>query len=286
MQTGKIELKTTIQYNDGFVPIYRPLYPSVMQKTVQYPLEVGKLETRRLVTIGDIRAKTVTPKDTELVQIAAGPVSRYFKKKALMNQYRVSDLQSQEGSQDVVNQVLDEAHKQADEIILFNEGTSDGSVLNNGLYYSSDPHFSTGIATPTITDNFEFYDAILATATEADKVAGRKLIVFFGTNCLPVYRGLFETGVKSMRQALQEGLGQDYSLTQMPADITPNSANGWLLINLDQIRTHYMKLPSLVAQGHNEEKGYYWFNFQQASFMTELLAGNSLIRQAATISIA
>ena len=68
----------------------------------------------------------------------------------------------------------------------------------------------------------------------------------------------------------------------MPTAVTPAGVQGWIVVNLDQIKFHYTVLPNLKAQGVNDEKMYTWHNFLMGSCMVEVLAENGIIHQPAT----
>jgi hypothetical protein len=288
MTTNKIVLKTADEFMAGFQPVYTPIYPILLAgKSVKYVEEVGTATMRTVNTVGDIRAKRVTPKDTELRQIAVNEGSKSFKKYFLMNQYIQSQLQSSEGINDVVAQVLDEHNLQADEMLLTAEGTTNETAVNNGLYFSQDPNYvvkdSVAIASGS-TRLYDFHTKVVASYDEANQVAGRKLIIFYGSNILPLYNSLYDTAAKAWKQSLKDVLGENASIMQLPVRATPSGANGWLVINIDQVKIHYTMIPQLLKQGLNDEKGYVWSNFGMGSMMVEVLAYGGIIRQAATLA--
>jgi hypothetical protein len=134
--TNKIVLRTVEEFMSDYKPTYSPLYTLFLAKSQAYSEQVGQASFKRLDTVGDIRAKHVTPKDTELQQIAAKESSKTFKKYFLANQYIESNLQDRQGLEDVKAQVLDEHQKQADDLFLLGEGTSNSTMINNGLFWS------------------------------------------------------------------------------------------------------------------------------------------------------
>jgi hypothetical protein len=286
MPTNKIVLRTVEEYMSDYVPIYQPIYPLFLGKSQQYATETGKFEFRRVQTVGDIRAKHITPKDTELRQIGIMEGKKAYKKYFLANQFTLSDFQDTQGVEEVVTQVLDEHQLQMDELFLLGEGTNETNMLNNGLYYSNDANYtlesSVAIASGT-SRLYDFHSKVITTAEKARTVAGQKDVIFFGEQVLPLYNSLYETAAKAFKVALQETLGSDFSTLQLPAAATPVGANGWIVANLDQVKTHYTTLPQLLAQGSNDEKMYLWFNFLMGSTMLEVLAKNGVIRQPATL---
>ncbi len=288
MPTNLITLKTVDQFMAGFVPIYTPIYGLLMSKAVAYPVEVGEVTQRRLETVGDIRSKRLSPKDTEIKQIAVGDSSKTFKKYFMSSQFILSQFQNAEGVDDVTAQVLDEHNRQFDELVMSGEGTTVGTQLNNGLYLSSDSNYvlegSVAVAgggnDPRLID---LHTKVMTTADKANRVAGRKALVFYGSNILPLVNGLYLAG-RSFRAALAEALGSEYMIISLPSDTALNSGHGWKIVNLDQVKFHYTQLPGLQNRGINEEKGYAWSNFLMGSTMVEVLAFGGIIRQPATLA--
>jgi hypothetical protein len=281
MSTQKVGLRSKEEFMSDYTPIYQPIYPLLMGKSQAYSEFAGKHEFRRINTVGDIRAKHITPKDSEMQLIAAGESKKAFKKYFLANQYQLSSLQDREGTEDVLKQVLDEHQKQFDELVLLGEGTSASTMLNNSLYWSADANYTLESSVEiALSDRlYDFHSKVLTNVAKANKVAGRKLIIFYGASLLPYYNSLYPTAVKPFKQALTEVLGANYSQAELPADICPSSANGWIIVNIDQIKMHYSKLPVLEDQGTNAEKKYNWFNFIMGSAMIEVLAKNAIVRQ-------
>lgn len=286
--TNKVVLKTVEQYMDDYVPVYQPLYPQLLSAGTArlHPEVVGQHEFRRVEAVSDLRGKRYTPKDTVMQQIAVNETKKPYKKYFLANQFIISQLQDQEGTESVIRQVLDEQNKQMDELVLYGEGTSNSTMLNNGLYWSNDPYFleesSTAIASSERLS--DFHNKVITTANKADVVAGRKLILFYGASILPLYDSLYSSTQIAWKQALQDVLGENFSLMKMPTDITLNGAGGWIVVNLDQVVMHYCKPPMLDARGSNDEMKYNWFNFLMGSTMVECIAKNAIIKQPATLA--
>lgn len=287
MPTNKIVLREVEQFMADYTPIYTPTYPLFLAgKSAQYAREVGKLDFRRVEAVGDIRAKHITPKDTEIKQFAVIEGKKTFKKYFLANQFTISNFQDRQGVEEVVAQVLDEHQLQMDEMFLLGEGTTVGTQLNNGLYLSSDPNYTLETGVTIASDSTQLYDfhaKVVTTARKANQVAGRKVIFFYG-DVLPLANSVYETAVKGWKVALQEVLGSNYSFVELPEAATPSGASGWIVANLDQSKLHYTELPQLMAQGQNDEKMYLWFNFLMGSMMLEVLAKDAVIRQPATVS--
>lgn len=283
--TNKPVLRSVEQFMSGYVPTYKAIYPLFMKKKQQYAAEAGKLDFRRVDTIGDIRAKVLTPKDTEMKQIAVSEGTKSYKKYFFANQYVQSFLQDTQGIEDVAAQVLDEHQKQMDSLFLTGDGTANNNVLNNGLYFSGDSNYRTenSVTVALASRLYSLHTKVAATAALADRIAGEKVILFYGTDILPLFDSIYDTAVKPFKVALKEVLGENYSMIKLPSDVTPSGANGWLIANLDQIKTHYTVLPRLDDQGENNEKKYIWQNFMMGSAMVEVLADDAIIRQPATL---
>ncbi len=288
MSTNKVVLRTVEQVMNDYTPIYQPLYPLFLGKSQQYVQEVGKLNFKRINAIGDIRAKHITPKDTEIHQISANESTKTFKKYFLANQYTMSHHQGKEGVEPVIAQVLDEHQRHMDDLFLLGEGTSGSNMVNNGLFWSDDDNYTLETSDEVEADGDDNYltsmhNKVITTAEKSELVAGRKVVLFYGTDILPLFNSLYLNSQKSFKSALGEVLGSNYTLMKMPADVTPNGENGWLIANLDQVKMHYTVLPSLKDQGSNDEKMYYWFNFLMGASMLEVLVQNAIVRQPTTL---
>jgi len=259
----------------------------LLGKSQSYAEEVGKIDFKRINTVGDIRSKHVTPKDTELRQVNAGELTKSFKKYFLANQFVQSSLQDNMQTEDVIKQVLDEHQKQMDELVLFGEGTSSlTDVINNGLFWSNDPNYS--LESSTVVDGsdplIDLHASVMTNVRVADQVAGKKAIIFYGDFVTPLFDGVYAANPVPFKKVLSEVLGSNYSLMKMPAGLTTQSESGWLIVNLDQVKLHYTALPALKDQGVNNEKMYSWHNFLMGSAMVEVLASKAIIHQPATAS--
>lgn len=286
MTTNKVMLKTKEEFLADYKPVYQPIYPLMLNSAVFHPQEVGKANFTRLNAVGDIRQKHITPKDTELRQIAVNAGSKTFKSYFFANQFQVSTFQDNEGTQDVINQVLDEHQKQMDEIILLGDGgTSAGTVVNNGLYWSGDANYTleSSVEVASTSRLYDLHSKMMTTAMKANTISGQKLLIAYGATLLPYVNSIFDTAAKSFRQVLQETM-PGYAFADLPSSITPNSANGWIIVNLDQIKLHLTSLPVLYDQGTNNEKFYNWFNFVMSSAMIDVVAENGIVRQPCTFA--
>jgi len=285
MPTNKPALKTIEQVMSDYQPVYQPLYPLFLGKSQQYTDDVGKLNFKRVATIGDIRAKHITPKDTEIRQISVTEGTKTFKKYFLANQFTLSTLQNQEGIDQTIAEVLDENQKLMDDLLLLGEGTSASTMINNGLFWSDDANWTEESSTQVAKTSrlIDFHNKVMVTANTLNATAGRKAIIFYGSNIVPLFNSLHDSAVKAVKAGLAEVLGTNFSLIQMPAGCTPSSSHGWLGVNLDQVKLHYTVLPTLKDQGTNSEKLYHWFNFLMGSCMLECLAPNAVVKQPATL---
>jgi hypothetical protein len=287
--TNKVVLRTIDQFMADYVPVYQPIYPLFLNaKSQGYSEDVGTIDFKRLEAVGDIRAKRITPKDTEIRQISVKESSKTFKKYFFANQFVQSALQDQSRTEDVVAQVLDEHQKHQDDLFLLGEGTSDSTMINNGLFWSNDPNYTLETSDEVDTDLdplIDLHARVMVTVNQANQLAGRKVIMFYGTEILALLDSVYAATSMPFKKVLKDVLDENVSVLKMPSAVTPSSTNGWIVANLDQVKLHYMTgaLPSLKAQGVNDEKMYSWFNFLMGSMMLEVLAQDGIIRQPVTI---
>ncbi len=286
MSSNKIALRTVEEFMSDYSPVYQPIYPLFLGKAQQYAAEVGKLDFRRVQAVGDIRAKHITPKDTEMRQIAAMEGKKSFKKYFLANQFTTSQVQDRQGLEEVIAQVLDEHQVQADELFLLGEGTSGSDVINNGLFWSADANYTLESAIASISATARarlLYGHIQGTLAKSKQVAGKKAVIVYGSETKKQFNSLLDSSDKSLAQVLREST-PDVSFVEMPDAPTPSSSEGWIVANVDQCKLHYTWLPQLLAQGHNEEKMYYWSNFVMGSMMLEVLVKDAVVRQPVTFA--
>lgn len=287
--TNKVALRTTEEFMADYQPIYVPFYSLFLGKSQAYSEEVGVMDFKRVNTVGDIRAKHITPKDTEIQEIGVNEAQKSFKKYFLARRYVQSALQSREGVEDVISQVLDEHQRQMDDLFLLGEGSSASNMINNGLFWSNDINYvlesSAAVAAGTAADHLkDMHTKIMATAAQADLVAGRKVLVVYGSTACAKFDSLYANTDAAFKVRLAEVLGSDYSLVKLPLDVTPSGTNGWIIANLDQVKLHYTTLPVLKDQGVNDEKMYAWHNFLMGSCMLEVLVSKAVIRQPVTFA--
>lgn len=285
MSTNKIVLREVDEIMADYVPTYQPFYPLLMGKSMAYPEEVGKINFKRLEAVGNIRNQHYNPKDTNVHQISVVEKTKIFKKYFLASQFVHSTLQDRTQNEDVVRQVLDENQKLMDDLVLLGEGTGTGDVVNNGLYWSADPNYllessselaSTGGHLPAL------HASVVTEKIKADTVAGRKVVVFYGSTMLTKVCGIYAESSVSFKSALQSAIGGNYTLTELPSEVTPSGANGFMILNLDQLKLHYTTLPVLKSQGVDERHMEVWHNFLMGSAMVEVLAYKGIIRKPHT----
>lgn len=284
MSTNKIVLRETDEIMSDYQPTYQPLYPILLGKSQSYPEEVGKMNFKRLEAVGNIRNQHYNPKDTHIHQISVVEKLKVFKKYFLASQFVQSTLQDRSQNEDVVKQVLDENNKLMDDLVLLGEGTSASTMINNGLYWSNDPNYllqsstelaSTGGHLPAL------HASVITQKLLADSVAGRKVIVFYGATMLSKLCGIYDSSV-TFKSALQSAIGPNYSLVELPSEVTPATSYGFMILNLDQIKLHYTTIPVLKSQGIDERNMEVWHNFLMGSAMVEVLSYKGIIRQPHT----
>lgn len=287
MSTNKLVLRSADEVMADYVPTYQPFWPILLGKSQSYPEEVGKINFKRLEAVGNIRNQHYNPKDTHIHQISVVEKTKIFKKYFLASQFVQSTLQDRSQNEDVVKQVLDENNKLMDDMVLLGEGTSASDVVNNGLYWSADPNYllesSSELAS---TDGHlpALHASVVAEKIKADTVAGQKVIVFYGSTMLSKVCGIYASSSTPFKAALQAALGGNYSLAEMPAEVTPSGANGFMILTLDQIKLHYTTPPKLADQGVDSRNMEVWHNFLMGSAMVEVLAYKGVIRQPHTFA--
>ena len=286
--TNKIVLRDVEEFMSDYTPTYQAMYPLLLTaKNQQYTAEAGKLDFRRAQTIGDIRAKHLLPKDTEMHQVNSNEFVKVYKRYFLANQYITSSLQDQQGVETVLAEVLDEHQKQMDELVLYGEGTSNSTMTNNGLFYSADPNHTTEAEVQIANSQTlaDFHTKIMTNIIKADRLAGRKVIAFYGGGVVSLTKSIYADAARPFISVLEEVVARGgYSLAELPQEVYPVGGEmGWMIINLDQIKFHYTQVPALVAQGSNGEKMYNWHNFLMGSTMVDCLTKDAVIRQPATI---
>jgi hypothetical protein len=287
MPTNQIVLKTVEEFNRDYVPVYSPLFPLLLAagNSRQYPMEVGKLNFNTIEAVSDIRNKRITPKDTHIHQINAIGTTKSFKKYFNASQYLQSQFQDNADAQRVVSQVIDENNKAFDDLLLFGEGSSNSTMLNNGLFWSNDPNYTlesnANVASTGAGRVANLYAQIAINAAKANGVAGRKLLMPYGSDVNGTMLSLFASSEQSLLSKLQTNLGNDYTVVPVPTSLY-SATNGIIIVNVDQVVMHYTGVPQLLSRGLDEQNMKYWFNFVHGSSMVEVTAQHGIIRQPIT----
>lgn len=287
MSTNKIVLRDVDQIMADYQPTYQPFWPILLGKSQSYPEVVGKMNFKRLEAVGNIRNQHYNPKDTHIHQIAVTEKSKTFKKYFLASQFVQSTLQDRDQNEDVIKQVLDENNKLMDDLVLLGEGSSASTMVNNGLFWSNDANYllesSSALAS---TDNHlpALHASVVAEKIKADTVSGRKAIVFYGDTMLTKVSGIYASSSTPFKSALLGAIGGNYSIAELPSEVTPSGANGFMILTLDQIKLHLTSPPKLEAQGVDERNMEVWHNFLMGSTMVEVLAYKGIIRQPHTFA--
>jgi hypothetical protein len=149
-------------------------------------------------------------------------------------------LQDPRGIEDVVGQVLDEHQKQADDLLLLGEGTSNSTMINNGLYLvetiqttlskaqSKSRKAPTPITCRTCTLKLLQRNCLRCS------VSGRKVVIFYGSTMLAKVSGIYLNSSQPFKKVLADALGPNYSIVELPSAVTPSGANGFIIANYDQ----------------------------------------------------
>jgi hypothetical protein len=283
--TNKMVLRNAEQLMADYKSKYVPLYPLFMNGGQAYAMEVGKLTFKRMEAVGDIRSKHITPKDTHIHQLGAVEKSKVYKRYPLASQFVQSNFQDVNQNEDLVRQFLDEQEKQFDEIFLLGDGTASNNVVNNGLFWSGDANWVEESSHEVDTDAdplIGLLSKVMSIADEADLVAGRKIILFYGTTLMAQYNAVYAASSRPFKSVLNENLESNFSVGRIPAAITPSNANGFIIANLDQVKLHHQGVPKLLDQGVNAEKMHTWHNFVMGSCLLEVLASGAVIKQPIT----
>jgi hypothetical protein len=285
MPTNKVVLRTVEEVMTGYKPTYQPIYPLLLGNSQAYSEEVGKINFNRLNAVGDIRGSRISPKDTEMRQVAVVNGAKTFKKYFFANQFVQSALQSREDIEGIAAQVLDEQQKHMDDLVLLGEGTSASTMINNGLYWSNDPNYvlqtSDEILNAPDTQG-ELYERVLEQYRIARAVSGSKIILAYGSTMLAKLDSLLPSQPVALRTLIQSALQNGDRLVDIPSIVTPNSANGFIVLTPEQVKLHYVSFPKLQDQGVNDEKMYAWMNFLYGSAMVEVLGSGGILRQPLT----
>jgi hypothetical protein len=286
MPTNKVMLRSVEQFMADYKPIYTPIYSAFLGNSQAYSQEAGKISFNRLEAVSDLRAKHLTPKDTVIDQISVIESSKIFKKYFLGKQFIQSALQDNSRTEQVIAQVLNEHVKHMDDLFLLGEGTSNSTMINNGLFWSGDANYSleSSVDYGDISDDplVDLHKQMMITMQRAKQIDGQKLVIVYGTELLPYFNGVYAASSIPFKTVLSGALaGDSFAFAELPADVTPASANGWIVATLPQVKLHYTALPALKDQGVNPEKMYSWHNFLMGSCMVDVLCEDAIIRQPA-----
>jgi hypothetical protein len=286
--TNKIVLRDADQLMADYVSTYQPLYPLFMSGGQAYPMEVGKLNFKRMEAVGDIRSKHITPKDTHIHQLGAVEKSKSYKQYPLASQFVQSNFQDTRQNEDLVKQFLDEQEKQFDELFLLGDGTASNNVFNNGLFWSGDANWIEESSAEVDTDAdplIGLHAKVLEIAEDAELISGRKIILFYGDTVMAQYNSVYVASSRAFKAVLKEALEPNFSVGRIPSAITPSGAAGFIIANLDQVKMHHQGVPKLLSQGVNEEKMHTWHNFVMGSAMLEVLTSGAVIKQPITFEV-
>lgn len=282
--TNNIVFRTVSEFMSGYTPQYTPLMPLFLAGARQHEAVVGEHKYDQVRAVGDLRSRVITPKDTEIFQVGANSGNKSFKKFFLGAQYIHSNLQSRQGYEDVVAEVLDENFKFNDEI--FFSGQVNGVQQNNGLLVSSDPNFQLRSAPGNITTLDGLYSEIMAEALIANEMEGQKILLYFGDTMSSRFNSLFTETKTPLSAVLAESDAMsEYDFIKIPTAQLPSSlTNGFAIVNMGKIQVNYTILPEVNKQGVNDEKNYAWTNFLMGSSMVDVKAPGGIIVQPLTFA--
>ncbi len=271
MSTNLIISQTSLEFLAGYIPVYSPIYPLFTQGGQQYAMQAAERTLRRAVALGDIRTKRISPKDTEVKAFNAGAQDKVFK--AYMNVIRFSHsiFQDAAGVPDILAQALEEHQKVQDELLYFGDGATEGTQVNNGLYFSTDPNYIKETASSLASTNqLELFHQAVVTEARAVSVGGERSIIFYGDTCLASLDSLYTNGAGTVLGNLQEVLG-DFNLIRSPKGLAvPSGENGIMVVNHAQVKTHYVTEPVILDQDTDRKNMEAWANFVQGSMMVDV----------------
>lgn len=273
MSTNLIISQTSQEFLSGYTPVYSPIYPLFTQNGQQYAMQAAERTLRRAVALGDIRTKRYSPKDTEVKHFNAGAQDKVFK--AYMNVVRFthSVFQDASGVPDILSQALEEHQKAQDELLFFGDGATDGTQINNGLYFSNDANYvKESSSSLSATNQLLLFHQAVVTEARAVSVGGPRMIMFYGDTCLAALDSLHADGGGAVVAQLEEVLGNEFSLVRSPKGLTPAGENGILVINQAQVKTHYVTEPVILDQDTDRKEMQAWANFVQGSMMVDVAA--------------
>lgn len=286
--TNKIVMRTVEEFLADYKPVYVPILPIFISAISQaYAVEAGKVNFTRLEAVGDLRAKMLGPKDTEVHQVGAKESKKSFSKYFFGAQFIQSIFQDRRGYEDVVAQVLEENNKFADELLSLAEGTDEDTAKNAGLYWSKDANYvlKSSIQIAKATDGThaaDLYAQMIAAIETARQIDGQ-IVVFLYGDVISKFNQLFASTSRPLSAVLGEA-AEGVNFIKLPANMVPASSHGFIVVNMDQVKLHYTTLPTVQNQGTNEEKNYAWTNFLVGSMMLEVLVSGAITRQPVTFA--
>lgn len=277
MATNLIISQTSLEFLSGYTPVYSPIYPLFTSggptQSQQYALEACERTIRRAVALGDIRTKRYSPKDTEVKHFNAGSADKVFK--AYMNVVRFthSVFQDATGVPDILSQALEEHQKAQDELLFFGDGATDGTQINNGLYFSSDVNYVKESSSSLAASGqlLAFHQTVVSEA-RAVNVGGKRSILFYGDSCLAALDSIHDFGGGAVVATLEDVLGNEFDFIRSPKGLTPSGDNGILIINHAQVKTNYVTEPVIMDQDTDRKEMQAWANFVQGSMMVDVTA--------------
>lgn len=280
MNSSHIGTADIDKMNESYNPAYAALVSLFLPKSEEYEAKEGSVNFKEVETVGDVKAKRISPKDTELELINTRISKKVFNKYYHGIKYTVSELQSDESFQKTIDQVLDEHLKQFDEIFVT------GDTHNNGLLASSDTNYvlkaSQPVGTTTPAKQAALLPLIAGIAEDMKSIAGSKTLYYYGIS--DVINSIDTNGI-SFKKLLNEVVGEEIELVKIPTEAlgaTYGALKGFVVVAHDHVSLNYTALPHVKASAMNEEGGYRWARFLSGSSMLEVNAKGAVQHQPVT----
>lgn len=276
MNTSHIGTADIEKMNDSFIPAYAPLFSLFLGKSEEYEAKEGNVTFKEVETVGDVKAKRIGPKTTELELINTRVSKKVFNKYYHGIKYTVSELQTDESFQKTINQVLDEHSKQFDEIFVT------GDSLNNGLLASTDSNYvlksSVNVGTTLAAKQAALLAKIAEILEDMKSIAGAKTIYYYGIS--DVMNSVDANGLP-FKRILMDVLGEEVEIVKIPTEALGSFAalKGFAVVCQDQVTLNYTALPQVKASDMNQEGGYRWARFLSGSSMLEIDAKGAVQHQ-------
>lgn len=277
--TNKPIVRTAEEFAAEYSPVYPAIYPAFLTGAHSKPYErvEGTQKVKGVEAIGDMIAKKFSAKDTLIHQLHGKATEFNFDKNFYLAEYKTGINQSTEGDPQLVAEFLDNQNVKLDQLLLYGDEGNQGLYTNSSNYYVSE----SAIGSIDPSNKNEFFEAIMATAEEADKLAGSKVLMLYGETTRKLWRaGLFSTGVASVQANLMTALGSEYTPMLMPSQVAPN-AEGWLVINMNKIRIHNHGAP-WMEPGEDAPRRLRYVHFLIGSVGVELMQTGAIIKQEVT----